>query len=99
MRIEQPLEQAMFKYSMMAYTDLGNMKLCEDPQQGNGSYVQFLGGITDVPIKLPLSFCLPKSCSSASDLQPLASKIQKSTNSALNGLKTGVDFNDLRALV
>lgn len=84
---------------MMGYTDLGSIKACEDPQQGNGSFIQFLAGITDVPIKLPQSFCLPRSCSSASDLAPLAAKLEKSANSAIDGFKSGFDLNNLRALV
>jgi hypothetical protein len=65
LRIEK--DQYWF-YSILFYTDLGYMDACEEfAQVEGGAYVQFVLNLTELPLKVPLSFCLPKACHSASD--------------------------------
>ena len=72
MKIEQPRMWAKVNYGMLGYTDLGSLSYCEDVNQGDGSYVQFLGGLSELPLALPLSFCFPKSCGDKAYFEKIA---------------------------
>ena len=99
MKLEQPRMWAKVNYGMMGYTDLGYQKECEDENQGNGSYVQFLGGLSELPLKLPLSFCLPKSCADKAHFLKIAETLEAKGNDVLAELKKDIDFDNLIDLV
>lgn len=53
--------------------------------------------LTQMPLGIPLSFCLPAECNRSSYFQPLLDKAASTVNKALNKLKETVNFDDLYA--
>jgi len=58
----EPEHLFKFPYSMNFLNDLGFMPQCEDQLELDASYVQFNIRLTDLPLVIPMSACLPKSC-------------------------------------
>ena len=82
-------------YGLMGYTDLGFMKDCEDVDLGNGNYMQFLAGVSQLPLKLPVSFCLPKACDDKVYFESITKTLVDKGNNLLTTLKTEIDFDNL----
>jgi len=87
-------------YSMLFYTDLGYQEACEtyaEDESGTdgGSYVQFALNITNLPLNVPLSFCLPKQCDNTKFFKPTMDKLTAMLDEMLALLKTKVNFDTL----
>ena len=58
--------QDLLEYSLHYYTDLGAYDQCAS--NADGSYMQIALNLSEFPLSIPLSFCLPKECSSVTML-------------------------------
>lgn len=70
------------------------MEQCE--AQIDSSYVQFSIGMTNLPLIIPLSVCLPKSCGDGKVFLKLMATLQYKGNKIIDFLKTQVDFDHIR---
>jgi len=61
--------------------------------------VQFALNVTELPLTLPLSFCLPKECMDTAYFQPTMDKLTAMTNEMLALLKTKINFDNLYNMV
>ena len=93
MQLSRPDKQFMMQYSMHYYSDLGYIRQCEDSV--DGSYVQFNLGVSNVPLKLPLSFCLPKACGNNTNFDYMLKTLMRKTNNVLDFIKLYYNLDDL----
>ena len=91
--LSRPDKQYMMQYSMHYYSDLGYIRQCENGV--DGSYVQINLGVSSVPLKLPMSFCLPKACGNSSNFEYMLSTLQRKSNNVLDFVKTIYNLDDL----
>lgn len=81
---------------MLYYSDMGSMPRCEQYAEGRGgSYVQTYFNITNFPIVIPLSFCLPKECNDTAYFKNFTAKLEAMIGTALNMVKKRVDIDSL----
>jgi hypothetical protein len=85
----------------LIYSELGYQKECEeDTNQGNGgSYLQFTLNLTDVPLQIPTSLCLPKECGKAEYFAPLMEQANTVANNLLQVAQKHIDFDGLYSKV
>ena len=84
----------MKQYSLLAYNDLGSQNHCD--LAANGQYMSITLNITQLPIKYPLSLCLPKACNDSKLIQNFLKRLEKAINKdILKPLKQMEDFNQL----
>ena len=88
-----PLSSNRNYYSVHYYTDLGYPNFCKS--EADGQHVQIAMNLTELPLKLPISLCLPKECATKLDFDHLVSVLEASTNSLLEKLKQNVDLDTL----
>ena len=74
--------------------DVGYLEQCE--AQIGSSYVQISIGLTNLPLIIPLSVCLPKACGDGAVFLKLLATLQYKGNKILDFLKTIVDFDHTR---
>lgn len=92
MKYDRDSTYNMLFNSITYYTDLGFIENCQNDLEG--SYVQFVGNITHIPLQLPMGFCLPKECKSAQYFTPFAEALESKTNHLLDSLKQKVNLED-----
>lgn len=61
--------------------------------------MQVVANLTDLPLHLPLSFCLPKECDSKHFFMDLVKKLEAKTNELLVPLKEKFNFNNMSEYV
>lgn len=59
-------------YSQMYYSELGYMSQCEQYASPDGAaYVQFTTNLTDFPMTIPVSLCVPIECNDVKYFQSM----------------------------
>lgn len=96
--VEEIKDSKFWFYSNLIYSDLGNMRQCEDPYASsdpskNGAYVQITINLTDVPLQIPLSFCLPKECNKKEYFASIMTKVQAMADKLMVVAHEKIDFN------
>ena len=71
------------------YTDVGYPQECLDNE---GSYQQIVLTLRNVPVRIPVSACLPKACNSSKILQPL---LDSSVDYVNEHVMAGQDFGNM----
>ena len=89
----QPNVSSLNFDSLHFYSDLGYANACH--QNASGSYMEVVLHVTQMPMGIPLSFCLPPECNKSAYFQPLLDDAASTVNKALNKMKETVNFDDL----
>ena len=95
----EPEHLYKFPYSMNFLNDLGAMPQCEDQSALNASYVQFNIRVTNLPLVIPMSACLPKSCGDKEIYKRLMAELQLKGNNLVELVKKLVNFDTLHGRI
>lgn len=81
---------------MLDYSDMGSMPNCNSyASENGGSFVQVSLNITNFPINIPASFCLPKQCNDSALFKGFQDKIESMANTLLLILRSKLNLDEL----
>lgn len=80
-------------YAGLYYTDVGYPEQCE--RVTGGKYQQMVLTLTHLPVRIPLSFCLPKQCNDSSYIQPYLNEAAAFANQVLDQVKAKQSLDGL----
>lgn len=80
-------------YGGLYYTDIGYGEECNTV--ADGSYQQVVIHLdSHLPVRLPLSMCLPKQCNDSSYVQPILDGVVAAANKGSAGIKAKMSFDE-----